>query len=476
MLSKLLLLPQRFFMRVSTGKLSRQIAYSRSLSDQVIEFVLGSSLTALFSLAYIPQMGSFSAVLLVPALVVLAVKCAWIAIASFLRVENEKRRQSAETDERNFTYTALKGVQRIKESGAEKRVYAKWVTKYQNMLSCDLDQPTVLKLEDTVVGLVSAIGSALLLSLIVPNGIEKADYIAFNASFALITTAVTALMGDVRKLFLMKPVMNQLQEMITAEPEHQEGQRILRKVRGEYRLENVSFTYEGSTVGCLKDVSLHIRSGEKVAIVGESGCGKSTLLKILLGILKPDTGGVFIDGLPLGSVHLRALRRHISAVFQFSRVMPGTVYSNIAFSPRPVSLEEAEAAAEKADLTEIIRSLPMGFDTEISDSNTGGFSGGQRQKLLLARAFASRPDILILDEATSALDNISQSRVLDAVYREKCTVIMVAHRLSTVRECDRIVLLKDGRIAEEGAFDELMALDGEFRELMRRQELSMTIQ
>jgi ABC-type bacteriocin/lantibiotic exporter with double-glycine peptidase domain len=149
--------------------------------------------------------------------------------------------------------------------------------------------------------------------------------------------------------------------------------------------------------------------------------------------------------------------------------MPGTIYSNIAFCPHPVSEEEAKEAAVKADIDETIMQLPLGYDTEISDSNTGGFSGGQRQRLLIARAFASKPAIMILDEATSALDNLSQNRVLESVYKEKCTVIMVAHRLSTVRSCDRIIVLRDGEIAEEGTYDELMELKGVFHELMRKQ-------
>jgi ABC-type multidrug transport system fused ATPase/permease subunit len=185
--------------------------------------------------------------------------------------------------------------------------------------------------------------------------------------------------------------------------------------------------------------------------------------------LRPDSGGVFVDNTPLDTLNLRSYRRHIGSVFQFSRLMPGTIYSNIAFCPHPVSLEDAQEAAAKAAIDDIIDNLPLKYDTEISDSNSGGFSGGQRQRLLLARAFASKPDLMILDEATSALDNIAQSKVLESVYKEKCTVIMVAHRLSTVIDCDRIILLKDGHIAEEGKYDDLMALRGDFYELMRRQ-------
>ena len=468
-MSRVLLMPQSFFTKTSTGKLSKQISNARLLSEQVINFVMGASLTAVFSLVYIPQMASFSPVLLLPALAVLLLKCAYTLIASFFFAENENDRQTAEMENRSFIYSSLRGIQRIKESGAEKRIYAKWASKYRPVLACDLDQPIMLKIEDAVISFLTSLSTVLLLSFVVPFSIPKADYIAFNASFALIVAAISDFMEAHRKILLMRPMMAQLKGILEEPREDGIEKTVLRDLHGDIRLENVDFTYEDSTFGCLKDVSLHISAGEKVAIVGESGCGKSTLLKIILGFLTPDSGGVFIDNAPIGTINLRSYRRHIGSVFQFSKVMPGTVYSNIAFGNRPVSREEAKDAAVRADLDETVMKLPLGYDTEISDSNTGGFSGGQRQRLMIARAFASKPGIMILDEATSALDNLSQSKVLNSVYEEQCTVLMVAHRLSTVRNCDRIIVLKDGTIAEQGTFDELMERKGDFYELMRRQ-------
>lgn len=468
-MTRVLTLPQRFFAQVSTGKLSKQIANARLLSDQIISFVLGSSLTATFSLVYIPQMADFSKVLLLPAVIILIIRSTYTLMAGYLFADNERRRQETEMDERAFLYSTFKGIQRIKESGAEKRIFSRWTSKYSAVLDCDLNMPVALSLEDVAVGFLSSLATVILLSLIIPAGIAKADYIAFTSAFGLISAAVTELMEAQRKLFLMRPMMEQLRGLFDTEPEDNPEKSVVRNLKGSIKVENVSFAYEEGRFGCLDGISLEIAAGEKIAIVGESGCGKSTLLKVILGVLKPDEGAVLIDGMPLESLNLRSYRRHIGAVFQYSKVMPGTIYSNIAFCPHPVTLEEAKIAAEKADIAETIERLPLGYETEISDSNTGGFSGGQRQRLLLARAFASKPDIMILDEATSALDNISQNKVLESVYKEDCTVIMVAHRLSTVRGCDRIILVKDGQIAEQGTFDELMKMRGGFYELMRRQ-------
>jgi len=205
--------------------------------------------------------------------------------------------------------------------------------------------------------------------------------------------------------------------------------------------------------------------------VGKTGCGKSTLLKLLLGFEAPQKGSVYYDGKDVSKLDPRSLRRNIGAVLQDGELFSGTIYSNIAATVPNLSLDGAWEAAELAGIADDIRELPMGMFTYIADS--AGISGGQKQRLLIARVVAAKPTIVLLDEATSALDNISQHKVAESFRAMECTRIVIAHRLSTIRGCDRIIVMDEGSVAEDGTYEELIALNGRFAELVKRQRLDV---
>ena len=207
-----------------------------------------------------------------------------------------------------------------------------------------------------------------------------------------------------------------------------------------------------------------------MAIVGKTGCGKSTLMRILLGFETPQKGAVYYDGKDIKKLDLKSLRRNIGVVMQNGRLFTGDIYSNIVISAPWLTLKDAWAAAELAGIAEDIKRMPMGMHTLMSEGQ-GGISGGQRQRIMIARAVCGNRSILMFDEATSALDNKTQKHVSDSLDSLNCTRIVVAHRLSTVRHCDRILVVDDGRIVEEGTYEELIALDGLFAELVSRQRL-----
>ena len=207
-----------------------------------------------------------------------------------------------------------------------------------------------------------------------------------------------------------------------------------------------------------------------MAIVGPSGCGKSTLMRILLGFESPQKGSVFYDGKNLDQLDLRSLRRKIGTVMQNGGLFNDSIYANIAISAPTLTLDEAWEAAETACIADDIREMPMGMHTMISEGQ-GGISGGQKQRLMIARAIAPKPSVLIFDEATSALDNIAQKKVTQALDELHCTRLVIAHRLSTIRSCSRILYLGDGKILEEGTYEELMDKKGLFADMVARQQI-----
>ena len=222
-------------------------------------------------------------------------------------------------------------------------------------------------------------------------------------------------------------------------------------------------------------MNLKIRAGEYVGIVGATGCGKSTLMRLLLGFETPQKGAIYYDGQDISKIDLRSLRRRIGTVMQDGSLFQGDIYSNIVISAPQLSLDDAWEAAEIAGIADDIRAMPMGMQTMISEGQ-GGISGGQKQRLMIARAVAPRPRVLMFDEATSALDNKTQKQVSEALDRLKCTRIVIAHRLSTIKNCDRILVLDKGHVVENGTYDQLIEKNGVFADLVARQRLDTTAQ
>ena len=283
--------------------------------------------------------------------------------------------------------------------------------------------------------------------------------------------AFTSLAGIVLQIAQIKPVLDMAEPFLKAEPEMSEGREILTRVSGSIELNNVYFRYNTDMPYVVNGLSLKIRPGEYIALVGRTGCGKSTLMRLLLGFEKPEKGAIYYDGKDINKIDLRSLRRKIGAVTQDGGLFQGDIFSNIVISAPQLTLDDAWEAAEMAGIADDIRAMPMGMQTVISEGQ-GGISGGQKQRLMIARAVAPKPKILMFDEATSALDNKTQKQVSEALDKLNCTRLVIAHRLSTIKNCDRILVLDRGRILEDGSYDDLIAKNGFFAELVERQQLN----
>ena len=282
--------------------------------------------------------------------------------------------------------------------------------------------------------------------------------------------AFTALSGVALSIAQIKPILEMAEPILKTEPESSENKTMVSSLKGNIELSNVYFRYNENMPYVVDGMSLKIRAGEYIALVGRTGCGKSTLLRLLLGFEVPERGAIYYDGKDMSKLDLRSLRRRMGVVTQDGSLFQGDIYSNIVISAPQLSLQDAWEAAEIAGIADDIRAMPMGMNTILAEGQ-GGISGGQKQRLMIARAVAPKPKILMFDEATSALDNRTQKQVSDALDRMKCTRIVIAHRLSTIRNCDRILVLDQGRILEDGTYDELIAKNGFFAELVERQRL-----
>jgi ABC-type bacteriocin/lantibiotic exporter with double-glycine peptidase domain len=299
-------------------------------------------------------------------------------------------------------------------------------------------------------------------------GISTASLVTFLTCFTTFLAGLGQLAATATQIAGMRPLYEFAAPILRAIPENDIGGTDPGRLRGDVSFNDVRFAYKDDGPTILNGIDLHIGAGEYVAIVGDSGCGKSTVLRLLMAFETPQAGTVTVDGFELNSVDKRALRRQFGVVMQNAKLMPGTIYDNIVGTNYGMSLSEVTRAAELVGLADDVRDMPMGYQTAVSDS-TGGLSGGQVQRILLARAIVSSPTILILDEATSALDNRTQAIVTKALDDLTSTRIVVAHRLSTVMKADRIVVLNHGQVVENGSYEELMTADGHFAALARRQ-------
>ena len=277
-----------------------------------------------------------------------------------------------------------------------------------------------------------------------------------------------ALSGMALKFANLGPILKMVKPVLEQEPESCNGRKIPTSLSGDIDVNHITFRYSEDGPTILNDINFKVKKGEYVAIVGSTGCGKSTLMRILLGFENPEQGAVYYGGRDLKSLDLRSVRQKIGVVMQNGSLFPGDIFSNIIVTSPWKNMDDAWEAARMAGIDEDIKEMPMGMHTLISEG-AGGISGGQKQRLMIARAIIGKPSILYFDEATSALDNITQSHVAKSIYNLKSTRIVIAHRLSTIKNCDRILVMDKGKIVEEGNYDSLMEKKGLFYELAIRQ-------
>ena len=467
---RIMSLPADFFKQYSSGELSSRASQVGALCKMLASTVLSTGLTSIFSLVYISQIFAYAPMLVVPALLIILATVVFSVVSSLVQMNLSTRQMELSGKESGMTYSLITGIQKIKLAGAEKRAFARWGNLYAQSAKLEYGPPAFIELNSVIALAISLVGTLVMYTMAVKSGISVADYYAFTTAYGMVSGAFSALAGIALNVAQIKPMLTMVQPFFDAVPEVSDGKQVLTRLSGGIEMNNVSFRYSENMPLIIDNLSLKIRPGQYVAIVGKTGCGKSTLMRLLLGFEHPQKGAIYYDGKDLERIDLRSLRRRVGVVMQSGKLFQGDIYSNIVISAPWLSQDEAWEAAELAGIADDIRMMPMGMNTIISEGS-GGISGGQRQRLMIARAVAPKPKILMFDEATSALDNLTQKKVSESLDALKCTRIVIAHRLSTIKQCDRIIVLDHGKIIEDGKYDELIAKNGFFAELVARQRL-----
>ena len=468
--ARILSLPTSFFKEYSSGDLGSRVANVTMIAQLIASILLGTGLSAVLSIVYIFQIGAYAPTLALPALGIVIVQAALTAFATLVTIQFERETMEASAKLSGLVTALLNGIQKIKLAGAEDRAFAKWADSYAEYARPAYNRPTLIRALPALVALVGLLGNIAIYYLAGSSHVSVANYMAFNAAYGQVTGAIMALAGVAGQIARIRPMLDMVSPVLEATPETAEEKPSVESVSGSIEVAGVSFRYNENQPYVLRDLSFTVRPGEYVALVGKSGCGKSTIMRLLLGFESPERGTIFYGQHDVSKVDLRSLRRHIGVVMQDGRLFMGDIANNITISNPSATLDDAWEAAEIAGIADDIRKMPMGMQTILTEGG-GGVSGGQRQRLMIARAVCGKRRILMLDEATSALDNVTQKHVSDSLEALKCTRVVVAHRLSTVKHCDRILVVDDGHIAEEGAYEELIARRGLFAELVARQRL-----
>lgn len=463
-------LPESFYREYKSAELSDRILKIDQVFTQLSDIGVKTFISALFSLLYLTQMHKYSGDLMKLAVFMILAVMAVIVVLAVMQTKYEKTllENSAEANSRMYQY--LSGIQKIRASGVEDRALLEYLIPYGKSKEIVMRKERMSNIVALLTTGATSVFTVIMYYQMIKKGLPLSigAFSAFMTAFGAFSAAVLAVGTALLQLNGILPILERLKPILEALPEYGEDAELPGDLTGDIEISNVDFAYSEESGLVLKDLSIHIKAGEYIGIVGSSGCGKSTLLKLLLGFEKPTSGKIYYDSKDVDRMDKRELRKKFGVVLQDGRLIAGSIFDNIVISSPGATLKDAERVAEAVGLADDIAQMPMGMHTVLSEMG-GTISGGQQQRILIARAIVGKPSILFFDEATSALDNVTQAMVCESLGKLNATRLVIAHRLSTIADCDRILVMDQGRVAEEGNFEELMAKKGLFYELASRQ-------
>jgi ABC-type bacteriocin/lantibiotic exporter with double-glycine peptidase domain len=466
----LLALPYGFFRQRSSGDLLMRLSSNSTIRDLLTSQTVSILLDGAFVLGYLaiilardPLFGC-----LVLAFGVLE---ALILFGTRRRMQDlMQRKLAAQSTSQSYLAEALAGMATLKAAGSEERAFDHWSDLFYAELNASLQQSHLSALISTATNALRAFAPLALLWVgavrVLDGTMSLGTMLALNALAIAFLTPLASLAENAQRLQTVGAYLERIADVVQTEPE-QDPMTVTSAptLSGRIELRDVTFSYGPQTPPVLRNISLTVEPGQKVALVGRTGSGKSTLAQLLLGLYTPASGEILYDGQPLQSLNYRTLRGQFGVVLQEARLFSGSIRQNIAVDNPAASLDRVEEAACLAAIHEDIEAMPMGYETLVAEGGTA-LSGGQRQRVALARALIRKPAVLLLDEATSHLDTVTEQRVDQNLSALSCTRIVIAHRLSTIRNADFIVVLNQGSIVEHGTHQELLDKGGHYAALV----------
>jgi ABC-type bacteriocin/lantibiotic exporter with double-glycine peptidase domain len=472
-LEHLIGLPYAFFQRRSQGDLLMRLNSNVLIRQTLTSGVLSGALDGALMLGYLALLfaASVSVGLAVLGFGALQVAVSLVTLAR--RRDANATLVARQAKAESYQVEMLAGIETLKAQGAEARAEERWSNLFVDVLNASLAEGRLGAAVETASATLRTAAPLLILCFgayqVLVGAFSLGTMLAVDTFAIGVFTPLSNLVSTAAQLGLLGVYLDRIADVREAPLEQEPGRvRVAPALTGRIALDHVSFRYGPLEPLVIDDVSLSIAPGQLVAIVGRSGSGKSTLASLLVGLYPPSDGRVVYDGIALADLELRSVRQRLGIVTQRAHLFDASIRANITLSDPDLPLEAVVEAAKIAQIHDEIAAMPMGYETLLVDGG-GSISGGQRQRIALARALVRRPAILLLDEATSALDAITERRVHKGLEELRCTRIVIAHRLSTVLRADRILVVEQGRLVEEGTHEELLRRGGLYAELVQSQ-------
>lgn len=466
-------LPERFFRQYESADMAKRVMELGGLVSQVVELAVSLTLTIVSAFFYFWRMLSYSVTLSVAGVLMMAAYSIITYVLALRQLVYQKEIVKLDGKSASVMYQFISGISKLRIAGVEDRAIYEYMKPFARERQLSLTSNRLSYYSSTLSTVIGSIISIMLYALAyaIPS-ITVGTFVAFTSALGMVSGAITGLAGALVSCKMLGPIYARARPILDAEPESTFGNLMPSKLTGRIDADHLAFAYSEDGPSVLRDLTVHIAAGEYVGIVGTSGCGKSTLLKLFLGFERPKSGKIYYDNQDIESLNLQELRKHFGVVLQDGGLISGSIFENITITAPNATIADVEQVIEQVGLASDIKEMPMGLQTMLSE-NCGTISGGQQQRILIARAIINKPDIIFFDEATSALDNVTQAMVCDTLEQLGSTRIVIAHRLSTIQRCDRILVMKDGTIAEQGNYQNLIEQKGLFYELAQRQLLNI---